>query len=167
MTTADNLFFVLKLFSALGCGLMAGVFFAFSSFVMSGLSRLQPPQGIAAMQSINITVINPSFMTVFLGTALACLCLAIASLLVWEQPGAPYLLLGSLLYLIGTFLATIAGNVPLNNALAIAKPDSPEAASLWSQYLTNWTLWNHLRTATALAAAALLTIALCSQTAPS
>jgi uncharacterized membrane protein len=38
---------------------------------MSALARLQPSQGIAAMQSINITVINPWFMAAFLGTAAA------------------------------------------------------------------------------------------------
>jgi len=167
MTTADYLFLALKLFSALGCGLIAGVFFAFSSFVMSALGRLQPAQGIAAMQSINITVINQSFMMVFLGTAVACIFLAIFSLLKWNQPDAPYLLLGSLLCIIGTFWVTIVGNVPLNNALASAKPDSPEAAALWSKYLNDWTLWNHLRTAAALAAAVLLTIALCYRTTPS
>jgi uncharacterized membrane protein len=161
MTIAGTLFLALKLVSALGCGLIAGVFFAFSSFVMSALGRLQPSQGMAAMQSINIMVINPWFMTVFLGTTASCAFLAIASLFKWGQPGASYLLLGSLLYLVGTFLVTIVGNVPLNDALAIANPDSPEGASLWSKYLRNWTLWNHLRTATALAAAALFTIALC------
>ncbi|WP_251959094.1 hypothetical protein [Nostoc commune] len=68
-------YFALKVFSALGCGLMAGVFFAFSTFVMNALARLQPVQGIVAMQSINITVINPLFMAVFLGTAAACIFL--------------------------------------------------------------------------------------------
>ena len=71
--TTDRLYFALKIFSALGCGLMAGTFFAFSVFVMSALARLPAPQGIAAMQSINITVINPVFMLVFMGTALTCL----------------------------------------------------------------------------------------------
>ncbi|MEH1922378.1 anthrone oxygenase family protein [Nostoc sp.] len=153
-------YFVLKLFSALGCGLIAGVFFAFSSFVMSALSRLQPAQGIAAMQSINITVINPLFMVVFLGTAVACILLAISSLLKRHQPDAVYLLLGSLLYLIGTFGVTIVFNVPLNEALAKVEPDTAIGASLWSSYLTNWIIWNHIRTATAITAAALITIAL-------
>lgn len=152
--------FALKLFSALGCGLMAGVFFAFSSFVMNGLARLQPTQGIAAMQSINITVINPLFMAVFLGTAVACIFLAVSSLLRWHQPGASYLLVGSLLYLIGTVGVTIVCNVPLNEALARVKPDSTEGASLWVSYLANWTAWNHVRTTAALAATAMLTIAL-------
>src|SRR3712207_4418243 len=118
MATVDHLLFALKLFSALGCGLIAGVFFGFSAFVMNALARLQPAQGIAAMQSINITVINPSFMAVFLGTAAACILLAISSLLKWHQPGTAYLLLGSLLYLVGTFGVTIVCNVPLNEALA-------------------------------------------------
>lgn len=95
----------------------------------------------------------------------ACFFLAIASLSKWQQlGGAVYLLVGSLLYLVGTVGVTIAFNVPLNDALAIVKPDSPEGANLWVKYLTNWTIWNHVRTIAALAAAALLTIALCNQT---
>lgn len=164
MTTVDHLPFALKLFTALGCGLVAGVFFAFSTFVMSALARLQPRESIIAMQSINITAINPLFMVALFGTALACLFLAIASLLKSHQPGAVYVLVGSLLYLIGTIMVTIVFNVPLNNALAIAKPDSTEGANLWARYLTNWTLWNHVRTIAAFGAAALLTIALCDQT---
>ncbi|MBN3905217.1 MAG: DUF1772 domain-containing protein [Nostoc sp. NMS1] len=154
-------YFALKLFSALGCGLIAGVFFAFSTFVMNALARLKPPQGIAAMQSINITVINPFFMAAFLGTAAACIFLLISSLLKWHQPGAAYLLLGSLLYLVGTLGVTIVFNVPLNEALAKVEPDSAEGASLWSSYLTNWIIWNHIRTVAALAAATSLTTALC------
>jgi uncharacterized membrane protein len=158
-------YFALKLFAALGCGLIAGVFFAFSTFVMSAFARLQPTQGIAAMQSINITVINPFFMAAFLGTAAACIFLAVSSLLKWHQPGAAYLLLGSLLYLVGTVLVTIVFNVPLNDALARVNPDSTDGANLWTSYLANWTVWNHIRTAAALAAAASFTIALCDRAA--
>ncbi len=154
--------FALKLFSALGCGLIAGVFFAFSTFVMSALAQQPSASGIATMQSINITVINPWFMTVFLGTGAACIFLAISSVLKWDQPSASYLLMGSLLYLVGTVLVTIAFNVPLNDALAIVKSDSPEGANLWAKYLTNWTFWNHIRTIAALAAAALFTLAICN-----
>lgn len=159
-TTVDNLLFALELFSALGCGLMAGVFFAFSAFVMNALARLSPPQGIAAMQSINITVINPLFMTAFFGTAAACIFLAVSSLFSWHQPAAAYLLVGSLLYLVGTVLVTIVFNIPLNEALAGVEPNSTESASQWVSYLANWTAWNHLRAAAALGAAASLTIAL-------
>src|SRR5215203_2738800 len=57
---------------ALGAGLVGGVFHAFSTFIMSALARIRPSQGIAAMQSINITVLNPWFLLPFVGTAAGC-----------------------------------------------------------------------------------------------
>jgi uncharacterized membrane protein len=45
----------------LGSALIGGIFFAFSSFVMKALARVPSPEGIAAMQSINVVVLNPSF----------------------------------------------------------------------------------------------------------
>jgi uncharacterized membrane protein len=159
MTIAERLFFALKLFSALGCGLIAGVFFAFSVFVMRGLAQLPPRESIAAMQSINIKIPNPLFLGVFTGTAAGCLVLAVSGLLKWHQPGAAFLLAGGLLYLFGAFLVTVVFNVPLNDALATVKPGSPDDARLWTAYLTTWTAWNHVRTIAALVAAASLTLA--------
>jgi len=57
--------------SALGCGLIAGVFFAFSTFVMKALAGLPTAQGIAAMQSVNVAVLNGWFFSAFFGTAAA------------------------------------------------------------------------------------------------
>ena len=57
--------------SALGSGLMAGLFFIFSVCIMTALGRLAPANGIAAMQSINVTILNGFFLTVFMGTAVA------------------------------------------------------------------------------------------------
>lgn len=153
--------FVLTLCSALGCGLMAGVFFAFSTFVMKALARLPPAEGIAAMQSINAMAVRPAFLSAFLGTALTCLALAVSAVLHWHAPDAAWRLLGSLLYLIGGFLVTIVFNVPRNDALAAVDPGSAEAATLWPWFVAAWTAWNHVRTVACLAAAALLTIALC------
>ena len=156
----DDLLFALTFVSALGCGLIAGVFFAFSAFVMKALARLPPAQGIAAMQSINVVVINPLFMVALFGTALACVALVVSSLFRWNQPSVVYLLVGSLLYLVGTIAVTMAFNVPRNDALAAADPESADGARLWAGYVTSWTAWNSVRTAAALAAAALLTFAL-------
>jgi uncharacterized membrane protein len=157
----DSLLVILTFLSALGSGLMAGVFFAFSTFVMNALSRLPAGEGIAAMQSINVVaVLSPGFMTAFFGMAAACAVLAIASFLRWDKASAIDLFAGSLLYLVGTFLVTIAFNVPLNNALKIAEPNSAEGARLWARYLISWTRWNHVRTAAALAALTSFIIAL-------
>ena len=149
--------------TALGCGLMAGVFFAFSTFVMPALARLPARQGIAAMQSINVAAITPSFMAALLGTGLACVILLGGSLPTRPGPGGICVLLGSLLYLAGTVLVTIVFNVPRNDALAAVDAASAEGAALWASYLTSWTAWNHVRAASALGAAALLTLALCLQ----
>jgi len=156
----DDSLFVLTFLAALGCGLIAGVFFTFSAFVMKALARLSPAQGIAAMQSINVVVINPLFMVALFGTALACVGLAVSSFFRWSEPSAVYSLVGSLLYLVGTIAVTMVFNVPRNDALAAADPDSADGARLWVGYVTSWTAWNSVRTATALAAAALLTFAL-------
>ncbi|HKX30737.1 MAG TPA: anthrone oxygenase family protein [Blastocatellia bacterium] len=156
----DRYLFGLTMFSALGCGLIAGAFFAFSVFVMKALARLPSAQGIAAMQSINIVVINPWFMTAFLGTALTCALLAVSALSKWHQPGAAYLLAGGLLYLIGTLTVTMVFNVPRNDALAAVDPSSADGAGLWAGYVAGWTAWNHVRTIAALAAAASFIVAL-------
>jgi uncharacterized membrane protein len=158
----DNILFILTLVAALGCGLVAGIFFAFSAFVMRALAKLPPAQGIAAMQSINVAVLNRLFFAVFFGSAAVCVLLAGYSLFIRERPPAIYLLGGSLFYLVGTILVTIMFNVPRNNALASLDPASADGPRIWANYVTSWTIWNHVRTIAPLAAAGLLTIALCS-----
>jgi len=156
----DQFLFAFTLLAALGCGLIAGVFFAFSSFVMKALARLPAGVGIAAMQSINIVVLRSWFMAAFLGTAAACVLASIYSLFRLQEPGVVFLLVGSALYLVGSFLVTIVFNVPRNEALAKLVPADPNGASLWSGYVASWTAWNHVRTIAALAAAASFSIAL-------
>lgn len=151
---------LVTLLCALGCGLLAGFFFAFSVCVMKALGRLPPAQGIAAMQSINVVVINPVFLPAFLGTAVLCGLALIRALLSWQAPAAPWSLAGGLLYVVGTFLVTMLFNVPRNNALAALAPASSEAAALWTGYLSGWTAWNHVRMLASLAASASFTVAL-------
>ncbi len=157
----NSLLFALTFISALSCGLMAGVFFAFSAFVMNGLGRLPTAQSVAAMQAINAAAFNPVFGTAFSGTTGACVLLAVASLFRWHKPAGIFHLAGGLLYLVGAFLVTIAFNLPLNKALAALDPTSADGANLWAGYVTSWMAWNHVRTAGALAATASLIIALC------
>jgi uncharacterized membrane protein len=148
------------LVSALGCGLMAGFFFAFSICVMKALGVIPPAHGISAMQSINVAVINPWFLTPYFGMAVLSVVLIIAAVLRWHEPGAAYVVAGGLLYFLGTFLVTMLFNVPRNNALAAVAATSTEGAALWADYLIAWTKWNHVRTIAALAGAASFTIAL-------
>lgn len=147
--------------AALGSGLMGGMFFTFSNSVMKALQRLRTECGMAAMQTINITVINPAFLPVFLGTALISLLLIGLALLRWQSPGAGWLALGGVLYFLGNFVVTLVCNVPRNNALARMHSAHPDAAGLWQRYLVEWTRWNHVRALTAVAASASFIAALC------
>jgi uncharacterized membrane protein len=153
-------YFWLKVIATLSCGLIAGVFFAFSSFILTALARRPSAQGIAMMQSINIAVITPLFMLVFLGAGVLCLLLLVLTINKWDRSDSLYLLLGSLLYLFGVLGVTIGFNVPLNNKLANVVPNSSEAANQWAKYLTEWTICNHVRTLAALGATAVFAISL-------
>ena len=157
---SNTLFVALTILAALGSGVVAGIFFAFSTFVMTALSRLRSDQGISAMQSINITVLNPWFFAAFFGTAAGCVVLAVIAILNWGESEEIYLLAGSLLYLVGSILVTIVFNVPLNKSLAAVKPDSTEGGEFWSRYLSVWTTWNHVRTLASLSAMASFIMAL-------
>ena len=156
----DRLLAILIVMATLGSGLMAGVFFAFSSFVMAALGRLPPAEGVAAMQSINVTVINPTFLLTFMGTGVICLVLAGGSYLWWDQTSGKLVLAASLIYLVGCIGVTMVCNVPLNDALAAVQPNTPEAATLWTRYLSDWTFWNHVRTAAPLGSMILFILAL-------
>jgi uncharacterized membrane protein len=139
--------------AVLGSALIGGVFFAFSSFVMKALERVPAPQGIAAMQSINVVVLNPSFLGAFMGTAVLSLGMAA---LAWTDRGGPaavWFIAGAVCYLVGTFLVTVFGNVPLNNRLAAVGAAEAGAAAVWAQYLNRWTMLNTVRTVAAMSAA--------------
>jgi uncharacterized membrane protein len=150
----------LILMTALGCGLVSGVFFAFSTFVMQGLDRLAPDQGIAAMQSINRLAITPLFMTALFATALLCVAAVVWGAVAWDRPQARWMAPAGALYLIGSIGVTIAANVPRNEALAELDPAASSSAARWAAYVSEWTAFNHVRTISALVAAGLLTYAL-------
>ncbi|WP_010221758.1 DUF1772 domain-containing protein [Pseudomonas donghuensis] len=160
MSIADTLLLLLILVTALGCGLMGGLFFAFSNFVMQALERIPAQSAVTAMQSINQVVLNRLFLSLFLGTAITCAILLTWAWLRWPLPGSLCIGIGSGLYLLGNVLVTMLFNVPRNQSLARLDPASSEAASAWPSYARVWNRWNHVRTITALAATAWLMVAL-------
>jgi len=147
---------VLTLLTALGTGLVAGAFFAFATFIMAALGRVPAAEGTRVMQEINITVINPWFMTALFGTGLACLALIVVALADWDDSYSPYLVGAGIAYVVGCVGVTMFFNVPRNNALAGVAPGGAEAGDVWRRYLVEWTAWNTVRTVASLGATAAL-----------
>ncbi|RJF90057.1 DUF1772 domain-containing protein [Oleomonas cavernae] len=150
-------------FSALGCGLLAGLYFAFSTFIMTALGQIGQAPGISAMNAINAVIQRSLFMPFFFGTTLVSLALAVLALFRWGEPGTALMLAAGVVYVLGMFVCTVIFNVPLNNALDAVDPASAQAAPVWARYLQDWTLWNHVRTAACLAASALYIAAIAAR----
>jgi uncharacterized membrane protein len=149
----------LTVIAAVGSGLAAGVFFAFSTFVMTALDRLPDRQGLLAMQEINDVAPTPWFMVPFIGTALVGVVLVVLALRRPSDLPVVNLVVGSVLYVAGV-VVTVAYHVPNNDDLALVDPSSPGAADAWNDYRTPWTAWNHVRTVLFLGAAIAFTVAL-------
>ena len=149
----DQLIPVVGTTALLGSALVGGIFFAFSSFVMKALGRLPSAEGIAAMQSINVVVLNRSFLGAFIGTAVLSLFAGGLAVADWARPSAPF-------HLVGTFIVTGLRNVPLNDQLAAVSAEDPDARGVWEHYLRRWTMWNHVRTIAAMVAALLYSLGL-------
>jgi uncharacterized membrane protein len=146
----------LRLLTVLGCvggGLVGGVFYAFSGFVLAALRRLPAAQGVAAMRAINATAVRAPLMLALFGTAALVTAAAVVAVVDWRASVSPYAVLAAASYLVGTVGLTATSHVPRNERLDRLAPD--DAVAWWPRYLASWTTGNHLRTLTSLATAAL------------
>lgn len=116
---------------------------------MEALGKISSESGMNAMKSINRTILNPLFKVIFFGTALMTLFLLITTLFNSEWNGRIYIISGSLLYLVGIYLVTIIFNVPLNDRLDRTDSTNYSSQQMWKSYIKKWTIWNHIRTVTA------------------
>ncbi|MDT5328371.1 MAG: hypothetical protein QOF25_5523 [Mycobacterium sp.] len=154
---------ILTTVAAIGSGAVGGLFYAFSTFVMKGLDRTEPAEATTAMRGINAEAqANAPFLVMFMGSALLALAVGVVAVIRIGQPGSWYLLAGAIFGL-GAVIITMAFNVPLNNHLDGVDPvglSVGDAARKWQAYLSTWTAWNHVRTATGFVGAALMMIGL-------
>ncbi|MEO5711478.1 MAG: anthrone oxygenase family protein [Nocardioidaceae bacterium] len=153
----DTVYDVLLAVTAVGCGLVGGVFFTFSTFVTAALRRLPDAEGTRAMQAVNLTAVRPPLMGLLFGTAVLCLVAAGWS---FGADAASWVLPAALVYLVGTIVVTAAANVPLNNRLAGVEAGTPAATSTWATYTRVWVRWNHVRTVAGAVSCGLFCLAL-------
>ncbi len=139
--------------SILACGLIAGVYLAFSSFVMPALARIEPSAGVAAMNAINVDILSSIFMPLFFGATVMAVLLAAYGVWRWGEPGSMFMVAGAAIWLAGMFCVTVIFNVPLNDRLA----ENSQAA--WATYLSEWTRWNSARCAASIISTILYALA--------
>ena len=147
--------------AALSSAAVGGLFYAFSTFTMRGLDRLDPHAAIVAMRGINAEAqANAPFLLMLLGSALLALVAGVVAAARWREPGSGYVLAGAVLAVLAV-LVTIAVNVPLNNrldALDVGALSAADAARDWSSYLSTWMMANHVRAAAPLLGSVLLLV---------
>jgi uncharacterized membrane protein len=136
--------------AALSSGLIAGIYFAFSVFIMRAFGKIETSQSVVAMNAINETILRSLFMPLFFGSTIVSVILIIVALTHWGDAGSGLTLIAGAIYFVGMFVCTVVFNVPLNHLLAGVNEDNANAEEVWSLYLKTWTLWNHLRTVSSL-----------------
>ena len=151
---------VMLWFAVIAVGLMAGVYFTFSSFVMRSLDTIEKPLGMIAMQEINRVILRSVFLPIFFASSAACALLAVVAIVGGPSTGSTAMLAGGAIYVVGMFVVTVVANVPLNNALEATAARGPDGEAMWRRYMQRWTVWNHVRTLSCMAAMALLVLAL-------
>ena len=139
--------------AALVAGLQAGTYFTWATGVMPGLARVDDRTFVSAMQEMNVAIVNPVFLATFLGAPL----LAGAAVVVVGPEARRWAILAAALA-VGTPVITVAGNVPLNDALMAAGPVDriPDLAAVRADFESLWVRLNVARTLTSAGALASL-----------
>lgn len=145
---------ILASLSTVAVGLMSGIYWAFTTAVMPGLRDRDDRSFIVTMQSINRRILNPWFLTIFMGSLLLPIATAIALFLDNDNDARWWGIAGAIAAAV-PFAITIGGNVPLNNTLDAATPNDDQAATRRA-FEGPWTRLNLWRTITATAALAVL-----------
>src|SRR5690349_12234468 len=116
-------------------GAVYGVFFAYSNSVVPGLGKTESERATAAMRGMNVVIINPRFLSTFVGPVVTTAATGFLLLGIDETTPALLYLAAAVVYLFGCLAVTGRVNVPMNNAL--------EAGTLtWADYAPRWRRWN-------------------------
>ncbi|AGB26175.1 putative integral membrane protein [Mycobacterium sp. JS623] len=154
---------VLTSLAALASAAGGGMMYVFSTMVMRGLDRTGPVDALTAMRGINAEAnASPAFLLGYFSATILALVVGVIAVSRLNQTGSWWVLIGAIFAILGAII-TMAFNVPLNNHLDTLNPGGlsvADAAREWQAYMSTWTAWNHVRTATAFIGAALMMVGL-------
>ena len=142
-------------------GLIAGLFFTYANSVMPALRGADDRAFVDVMQRINTVILNPLFLSTFMGGLLISVA---AAVVVWQaddRSALPWIVAGVVLYLV-MFLVTRAVNIPLNIELDRAGDVDTiaDVHAVRDRFEATWNTWNAVRAVTATAAFGCLATAL-------
>ena len=144
-------------------GLMAGIFFTWTNAVKPGIGTLDDMTYMKAFQAMNRLILNPLFYIVFI---LPVLTISISTYMSFGSTKLyvfELFLLSTLLYVLGVFLITILGNIPLNELLEntdLEKISLTELSDLRGKIENKWNNFNLIRTVSSFISFLLLVICL-------
>ena len=147
----------------LSTGLMAGIFFNWTNAVKPGIGTLDDMTYMKAFQAMNRLILNPLFYIVFI---LPVLTISISTYMSFGSTKLyvfELFLLSTLLYVLGVFLITILGNIPLNDLLEntdLEKISLTELSDLRGKIENKWNNFNLIRTVSSFISFLLLVICL-------
>ncbi|QKV17168.1 DUF1772 domain-containing protein [Oricola thermophila] len=133
--------------AAIASALVAGVFLAFSDFIMRSLGAARPAAGMEAMQEINRKVYRSGFIVLLIAMVPVSLAIVACTPVFAGAMAASWSIAGAVLYILGVFAVTAAGNVPMNKRLDVLDPADGDTRRYWRQYARRWTWLNHVRMA--------------------
>lgn len=132
--------------AAVTAGLLAGLFAAFAYAVMPGLHRSSDAAFVEVMQNINVAIVNPLFMTLFMGGLAAALAAIVTN---WRSgdPAVRYWAIAGFVCYLAMFVITSGANVPLNDKLAAAGDPAriADPGAVRAQFEGPWVAWNIAR----------------------
>jgi uncharacterized membrane protein len=142
-------------------GLVAGLLAAFAVAVMPALRRADDRTFVDVMQKINVAIINPVFVTAFVGGLLLTIAAAALHLQEGQRHGLPWIVAGLVLYVV-MLVITNRMNIPLNDQLdAVGDPRrAVDLHTVRQRFEDPWIAWNIVRTIANVAACGCLAFAL-------
>lgn len=151
------------LLATLSTGFMAGIFFTWTNAVTPGIGKLTNIEYLKALQAMNQVILNPLFYIAFMAPIIMLVSTLIFNYSIVSPTVFKLLLAAAIIYLSGTFLVTIMGNIPLNDLLDQSKLEvlNPDALEhLRIQIEQPWNRFNLIRTLSSFSSFLLLLIAI-------
>jgi uncharacterized membrane protein len=127
-----------------GLTMVTGLFWGWAFSAMPGLRSVDDRTYVASMQPINRAILNPMFLVAFTGTVVVLAVAALTTFLAGDTRRAWWITAAAVTYTVGVFGVTVAGNVPLNDALDAFAPAGADDAGFAAARRAYEGPWNRL-----------------------